>query len=284
MPAEGAVDLERLAEAIVEMSGAIRHATVSIGTRLVMKAVGDVAEASAAESDRYAELFVNPTILDLTRRRGEEGCGGLDHVVVRYGSFVELLVPAVRGHLSVRVEPEANPLLLLDDVRGTAGRFGVRTDPRPVPPEPGPPLTPEPFVAGDGPAWARRALASFYGVSDEVRYVALHADRWLLVSSRVADPTDATDRSDRYEELLVNPTLLTISGERGEIDRGGLRSIVVGYGSFFAFILPLVDGHTTISLPRTTDPIALAPAIERVRDRLGGGPSFGTSAEARPRD
>ncbi|HEU4355660.1 MAG TPA: hypothetical protein VFT27_08740 [Actinomycetota bacterium] len=263
MPAEVNPDPERVVEAIVALSGAIHSAAVSIGTRLATRAVGDRADASAAESDRYEQLFVNPTILELARRRGEEGCGGLDHVVVRYGDSSQLLVPAVNGHLSVRVEPEANPRRLLADIRGAAARLGVGADPPAMQVEPGASLALEPFIDGDGPAWARRALTAFYAVSEEVRYVAVHAGSSLAVSSRVADPAETTDRSDRYEELLVNPTLLTLAGARGQIDRGGLRFLIVAYGSFFAFILPLLDGHATISLPRSADPIALAPAIER---------------------
>lgn len=263
MPHEESRDPQRLADAIVELSGAISYASASIDGQLVVRTAGDRADASAAESDRYQELFVNPTILDLARRRGEEGCGGLDHEVVGYGNSFQLLVPAVGGHLSVRVEREANPLELLADVRETATRLGVRADPPPVRLEPGPPLAPDPLVAGDGPAWARRALITLYGVSEEVRYVALRGDEWLVISSRVADPVEPEDPSDRYEELLVNPTLLTIARARGKIDRGGLRFIVVAYGLFYAFILPLLDGHSTLSLPRTADPIALAAAIER---------------------
>ena len=39
--------------------------------------------------------------------------------------------------------------------------------------------------------------------------------------------------SDRYEELLVNPTLLTLATQRGNIDCGGLKYLIVRYGNKF---------------------------------------------------
>ena len=66
--------------------------------------------ASAAESDRYEELLVNPTLLRLVTQRGNIDCGGLDYVVVRYGNFFQLVVPTAWGHVSVCVEPDGDPL------------------------------------------------------------------------------------------------------------------------------------------------------------------------------
>ena len=43
---------------------------------LVSRQKSQVAGASAAESDKYEELFVNPTLLKLARQRGNLDCGG----------------------------------------------------------------------------------------------------------------------------------------------------------------------------------------------------------------
>ena len=43
----------------------------------------------------------------------------------------------------------------------------------------------------------------------------------------------SSGESDRYEELLVNPTLLTLAAQRGDIDCGGLRYLVVAYRNFW---------------------------------------------------
>ena len=70
--------------------------------------------ASSAESDRYEELLVNPTVLTLIERRGRIDCGGLEYVVIRYGNFFQLLHALPGGHLSVAVEPHGEPLRVVE--------------------------------------------------------------------------------------------------------------------------------------------------------------------------
>jgi len=256
--------LAGVAEAVLAAAPSLRYVAASVDGELVTRAAPGRENASGAESDWYEEVLVNPTILGLAARRGAIGCGGLDYVLVRYGHFYQLLLPVTGGHVSVCIEPDANPIELIPALFGAASGIGAAMQPWPSS-EAGAPLGLEPLVAGDVPTKADRLLlAALYGVSDEVRYVALRSPGRLLLTSRVGDPAAGDDRSDRYEELLVNPTLLAIAGARGAIDCGGLRYLVVGYPAFFALVLPIDGGHATISLPRTADPAALAPAFEAV--------------------
>jgi hypothetical protein len=261
---EGDHELERVAQEVIAGSDLVRYVAVSEAGRLVAKLAGERRNASGAESDRYEELLVNPTILDLARRRGDLGCGGLDHVAIRYGAFWQLLLPSPDGHVSVSIEPEGDPFELVAGVREAARPLVGRRDL--PPPRSGPELAVEPFLDEDdaAPGWLREAIPSLYAVSDAVRYGAVEAGGRLLLSSRVADPAVASDRSDRYEELLVAPTLLSIAARRGAIDCGGLRFLVVAYGDFFACAFPFPGGHVTISLPRDVDPVALTPAFEEL--------------------
>jgi hypothetical protein len=55
-------------------------------------------------------LLVNPTVLTLTRQRGDINCGGLAYVVVRYDTFFQFVAPIECGHVSVAFEPEADPI------------------------------------------------------------------------------------------------------------------------------------------------------------------------------
>jgi hypothetical protein len=64
---------------------------------------------SGNESDRYKELLVNPALLVLATQRGNIDCGGLWYLIVGYGHFHQLVVPAAAGHVSVTFELASSP-------------------------------------------------------------------------------------------------------------------------------------------------------------------------------
>ena len=96
-------------EALFDLTPEIRYVAVYEDGDLSMRQRPGIGQASAAESDRYEELLVNPTLLKLTSQRGDIDCGGLRYVVVRYGYFYQLVVPIDRGHVSVAFEPQTGP-------------------------------------------------------------------------------------------------------------------------------------------------------------------------------
>lgn len=98
-----------LLEAVFGASPAVRYVALYRNGTLSSRQRADIASPSAGESDKYEELIVNPTLITLLRQRGDIDCGGLRHVVIRYGNFLELVVPLRDGHLSVGVEPQADP-------------------------------------------------------------------------------------------------------------------------------------------------------------------------------
>ncbi len=89
-----------------------------------------------------------------------------------------------------------------------------------------------------------------FSLGREVGYVALGRGQQVTMRFAPGVVTETTDESNRYEELLVNPTLLTLTGQRGRIDCGGLKFIVVGYGDFQQLIMPMLGGHVSIGLAR----------------------------------
>jgi hypothetical protein len=103
--------MNRLARAIFAVAPEVRYLATHRGGELELHQREGIAGASAAESDKYEELLVNPTVLTILTRRGEIDCGGLGYVVVRYGNFFELLVPVRDGHVSVALEPRSDPSL-----------------------------------------------------------------------------------------------------------------------------------------------------------------------------
>jgi hypothetical protein len=107
---------DEIAHQLFSRHEAVRYVAVLDGSQLTLRERAGLADASAAESDRYEELLVNPTLLTLATRRGEIDCGGLGYLVVGYGNFQQLVVPTRTGHVSVAVEHGADPLAVLRDV------------------------------------------------------------------------------------------------------------------------------------------------------------------------
>jgi hypothetical protein len=102
---------------IFALSAAVRYVALYWDGELVRHQRDGIQAASASESDRYEELFVNPALLALVRQRGNLDCGGVQFVLVRYGNFYQLVVDLPRGHVSICWELGSNPLDFADRVR-----------------------------------------------------------------------------------------------------------------------------------------------------------------------
>ena len=42
---------------------------------------------------------------------------------------------------------------------------------------------------------------------------------------------------------VYNPTLLTLLTQRGDIDCGGMRFVLIRYGNFFEYVAPIAVGR-----------------------------------------
>jgi len=107
-------------------------------------------------------------------------------------------------------------------------------------------------------------LKRVFDVSPDIRYVAIHRDGKLASSSRRDLAGASSEESDKYEELLVNPTLVTLLSQRGNIDCGGLRYVLIRYGNFFQLVMPIAHGHLSVGIERSTDPLSLVPGIAEI--------------------
>ena len=96
---------------------------------------------------------------------------------------------------------------------------------------------------------------------DLVRYVAIYSNGQLTTRQKSGIENTSTGESDKYEELLVNPVLLKLSTQRGNIDCGGLNYLIIRYGYFYQLIRNLEDGHISICL-------ALKSDINELPDRI----------------
>ncbi len=105
-------------------------------------------------------------------------------------------------------------------------------------------------------------IDSIFRLSDRIRYVAVYRNGQLQSKSRSGTFGASSAESDRYEELLVNPTLLKLASQRGNIDCGGLDYLLVRYGSFFQFVLPTDWGHVSVCIERDAEPIPICELIK----------------------
>jgi hypothetical protein len=110
-------------------------------------------------------------------------------------------------------------------------------------------------------------IDAIFRLGDAVRYVAVYRDGQLEMRSRPGTAGASSAETDRYEELLVNPTLLKLASQRGNIDCGGLESLLVRYGNFSTYVLPTEWGHVAVGLELDADAIGLGRQIaDVVRD------------------
>ena len=112
-------------------------------------------------------------------------------------------------------------------------------------------------------------INDIFALSKNVRYVAIYRDGHLEKKSKEGTLDASSSDSDRYEELLVNPTLITLAKQRGNIDCGGLDYLIIRYGNFFQFVLPTTWGHISICIDKNADPIILgAKVVSLLKDEI----------------
>ena len=104
-------------------------------------------------------------------------------------------------------------------------------------------------------------------LSNSIRYIAIYRDDKLENWQRDSlNSTSSSSDSDRYEELPVNPTILKIAKQRGNIDCGGLDFIIIRYGNFYQLIYEFGNGHISICIDKSENPIGLNSRIKNITE------------------
>lgn len=98
-------EVDQIVERCMRSSKDVRYAAVYSSGELVSRVREGLSGASSSESDRYEELQVNPTLIELASPCGNIDCGGLGFLLVRYGNFFQFVHPTKDGHVSVALEP-----------------------------------------------------------------------------------------------------------------------------------------------------------------------------------
>jgi hypothetical protein len=108
-------------------------------------------------------------------------------------------------------------------------------------------------------------ISDVFALGDHVRYVAVADGQQVELQQRAGLMDASSSDSDRYEELLVNPVLLLLTRQRGEIDCGGLEYVIVRYGHFAQVVVPNPSGgHVSVAVSPGQDPVAVADAVQRL--------------------
>ncbi len=100
--------------------------------------------------------------------------------------------------------------------------------------------------------------------SNYIRYVAVYRDGQLLLRERTGLKNASSSESDKYEELIVNPTLLKLVTQRGEIDCGGVRFVLIRYGNFYQCVVPISGGHISLGMEPNCDPLTVFETVRGV--------------------
>lgn len=103
-----------------------------------------------------------------------------------------------------------------------------------------------------------------YAISPDIRYAAIYRNNLLEIVQQPELQNASSSESDKYEELLVNPTLLTLVKQRGQIDCGGMEYVLIRYGHFFQLVHPIAGGHLSTAIEPTAHPLELVEMIRRV--------------------
>jgi hypothetical protein len=107
-------------------------------------------------------------------------------------------------------------------------------------------------------------LKKIFLISPDIRYVAIYVRGKLISSARSNLQNASSNESDKYEELIVNPTLLKLITQRGNIDCGGAEFVIIRYGSFYEFVMPFKDGHVSVGIQLKADPMAIGSSIQNL--------------------
>jgi hypothetical protein len=111
-------------------------------------------------------------------------------------------------------------------------------------------------------------IADFFALGS-VGYVALGRGQEVLMRPHPKLRTTTSTESNFYEELIVNPTLLRLAGQRGDLDCGGLGYIAVGYNGFIEMIMRMKDGHVSLGVKADTAVGDFAGRMQSVLEKHG---------------
>ncbi len=111
---------------------------------------------------------------------------------------------------------------------------------------------------------SKQITEKLFAMSEEIRYVAVYCNGKLDSTAKPNLEGASSSESDKYEEIIVNPTLLTLLRQRGEIDCGGVEYVIIRYGNFIQTVHPLPGGHISIAFQPDSNYGRFLPEIRKL--------------------
>ena len=108
---------------------------------------------------------------------------------------------------------------------------------------------------------------SIFRLSPRIRYVAIRRDALLESREAPGIQNASSSESDKYEELIVNPTLLFLAQQRGNIDCGGATFLIIGYGHFTQLVVNIPCGHASVAFELGSNPLDYVAEVRAVFDQ-----------------
>lgn len=103
-----------------------------------------------------------------------------------------------------------------------------------------------------------------FEISGHIRYVAVYDHEGLSMKQRDHISNVSSNESDKYEELLVNPVLIKLASQRGNIDCGGLEYFIIRYGNFFVLLFPCRNGHVNFGIEPDQNPYLIVEPLNKL--------------------
>jgi hypothetical protein len=107
-----------------------------------------------------------------------------------------------------------------------------------------------------------KLINEVFEISNHIRYLAVYDSDGLFMKQRSDINNVSSGESDKYEELLVNPVLIKLASQRGDIDCGGLEYFIIRYGNFFVLLIPCKDGHVNIGIEPDQNPFLFIEPVK----------------------
>jgi hypothetical protein len=104
---------------------------------------------------------------------------------------------------------------------------------------------------------------ALFPIDPDIRYVAVNrGGRIEEMAQSPRWPSHNPGETDRMEELIVNPVVLELARRRGDIDLGGVRRVVIRYGTLYQVLVPIPGGHVSVGVELRADVEGVADKIE----------------------